>query len=795
MGSGFGDIFFTNLVRRISECIGARYVYIGERIPGPPDQIRSRVFWCDGRNSPNFEYATVGTPCEITLQSELCWYSENMRSRFPHSQLLRDMDVESYIGVPLLSSRLEPIGLLVLMHDKPMPDDESLRRLFRLCASRAGAEMERMRIEHELRTSEERLRACVQSSPDLAVQWYDEEGRVRFWNRASEELYGMSSADMLGRVPGSQIMSEETLRRFMETLGQVSISGESMGPTEFQVRRRDGTLGYVESTFFPIPGEGGGRWFACMSVDITARRRAEDELRKSEAQYRHLIESSPLAMLVADLNHNILFSNDKFTELFGYSVEELRSLEGLRDLVYPDPVYRRQVQAEWDDRLHLAYISGLTLEPMDVEVVCKDGMKRHVQEIASLSGGRLLIVYTDITDRVRLELELRQAQKLELVGQLAGGVAHDFNNIIQAILGFIGLAQDSSLPEADREGFLKESMSAAKRASQLTRQLLAFGRRQPLTFQDTRLDELVSNLHKLLRRLIGEHIDVSLRIPQNLGLVRCDRTQMEQVLINLCVNSRDAMPTGGRITIALENKHLTAAFKRHHSWARIGHYTVLTVSDTGCGMDRTTQERVFEPFFTTKSKDQGTGLGLSVVYGIVRQHDGLIQLESEPGVGTTFRIYLPTIEEKQERAGNDPAAAPVSGGSELILLAEDDETIRNLVRRILMRAGYSVLCASNGEEAVSLYLSRAAYIDLLLFDVVMPKTGGLEAYDRIARKAGHAIPVIFASGYNDAFTEDSFQLPERCVLLQKPYDPDELLRQIRLLLGAKAANSDVETGM
>jgi len=179
----------------------------------------------------------------------------------------------------------------------------------------------------------------------------------------------------------------------------------------------------------------------------------------------------------------------------------------------------------------------------------------------------------------------------------------------------------------------------------------------------------------------------------------------------------------------------------------------------------------------------------------VRQHEGLIQFESEPGVGTTFRIYLPTIEEKRERGGNDSAAAPVSGGSELILLAEDDETIRNLVRRILMRAGYSVLCASNGDEAVSLYLSRAAYIDLLLFDVVMPKTGGLEAYDRIARKAGHPIPVIFASGYNDAFTQDSFQLPERCVLLQKPYDPDELLRQIRLLLGSKAENSDIETGM
>jgi signal transduction histidine kinase/CheY-like chemotaxis protein len=447
------------------------------------------------------------------------------------------------------------------------------------------------------------------------------------------------------------------------------------------------------------------------------------------------------------------------------------------------------VQQEWSARIISARQTGQSTDPMEVDITCKDGSLRRAQTSASVCSDRLLIVFNDFTERTRLENELRHAQKLEVVGQLAGGVAHDFNNIIQGVLGFIGLSQDPTLSNTDRELFLREAMSAAKRASQLTRQLLAFGRRQAMHMEDTQLPDLIANLLKLLRRLIGEHIDVQFTSGAEVGNVFCDRTQIEQVLINLCVNARDAMPRGGRIGIRIENCSLSAAFKRSNPWARIGRFVMLTVTDTGCGMDKLTQERVFEPFFTTKPKDKGSGLGLAVVYGIVRQHEGMIRLQSEVGQGTTFRIYIPVSDPqgKAAAAAAQGGAAPALGGSETILIAEDDDTIRSLIRRILERAGYQVISASNGEEAVALYETHRARIALLVFDAVMPKLSGFEAFERIRQNnPGQPVPVVFASGYNDIFSQGA-SLPKDAVFIQKPYDPDELLRRIRLILGQPAA--------
>ena len=522
-----------------------------------------------------------------------------------------------------------------------------------------------------------------------------------------------------------------------------------------------------------------------MDVDSTARRRAEKELITTENQYRHLIESSPVPMLVTDLNQRILLGNTKFTELFGYSLSDIPDLSAFWAKAFPNAIYRGSVQQDWTARLAEATDSQRPISPMEVDITCKDQSVRRGHLIASCYSDRLMIVFMDLTDRSRLENELRHAQKLEVVGQLAGGVAHDFNNIIQGVLGFIGLSMDPGLAASEREQFLREALSSAKRASQLTRQLLAFGRRQSMHMEDTHLPDLVGNLLKLLRRLIGEHIELNYTFAEGVGNVRCDRTQLEQVLINLCVNSRDAMPQGGgKITISIENKTITRSFLAHHSWARVGHFVLLTVMDTGCGMDAATQERVFEPFFTTKPKEKGSGLGLAVVYGIVRQHEGMIRLSSQLGVGTTFHIYLPVMEVGRSQQSARVETRPVPGGSELVLLAEDDETIRNLIRRILERAGYQVVSAVNGEEAVQLFQANRGQVALMLFDAVMPKLSGFEAYARIRNLAGVAVPpVIFASGYNDVFTHNGSSLPKDAVLIQKPYDPDELLRRIRKMLG------------
>ncbi len=783
----FGDAFFINMVKRLAEAFRVRYALVGECLDGNPNLIFTKAVWAKGELASNFSYALHGTPCEKILGKTLCWYEKEVIDLFPEDELLRRLEARSYVGVPLFSSRKEPLGIIVLLHDQPLPEQEQMKAVLRICASRTGGEIERSRMETLLRMSEERLLASIQTTPHVAIQWYDDAGKVRFWNKASEAFFGWSSAEVLGRSLRGMVLSDTTALQFEESIRQVKATGLAVGPVEFEVRRRDGTLGYCESTLFGIPGEGGKLWYVCTAVDVTARRHAETELKTSEEHYRQLIETSPLPMLITDLSQRVLMMNAKFTELFGYTLEDVPSIDYWWVKAYPDEKYRARIQQEWGTRLETAFHTGKPVESIEAEVCCKDGAVRRVHASASFNAGRLLVVFVDLTDRAKLEHELRQAQKLELVGQLAGGVAHDFNNIIQAVLGFIGLAQDAALSHADRDIYLKEALGAAKRASQLTRQLLAFGRRQPMQLEDTHLPDLVNNLLKLLRRLIGEHIDVQLSVGANIGSVHCDRTQIEQVLINLCVNARDAMPSGGKLLISLDNKVITPSYKHIHPWARVGRFLLITVTDTGCGMDRETQERVFEPFFTTKAKDKGTGLGLSVVYGIVRQHEGYIRLYSEVGLGTTFRIYLPVVDVSVQAEQKQDSRSPSSGGTETILVAEDDDTIRNLVRRILERAGYQVILATNGEEAVSLFEANAHRISILVFDAVMPKLSGFEAYERIQRLNSKRIPAVFASGYNEAFSQVGTQMPSDTVLMQKPYDPDELLRNIsRLLLGSNS---------
>ena len=780
----FGDDYFGLLVNRLSRLLRVKCVLLGEVfVEGTgPSRLRTRAVVVDGEPAPNFEYGLSHSPCGEVIGKTLCWHADGVTQLFPDDPRLRQLGARAYVGVPLFSSRQEPLGLLALAHDGPLPEDEELKAVLKICAGRAGGELERARIEMRLRRSEERLRASIENTPHVAVHWHDADGRVCFWNQASEELFGWKAQEVLGRSLRGLVYSDETSRRFDVLLAAVKAGEGPQGPVEFEVRRRDGTLGFCEATVFSIPGEQGGAWFVCTLVDVTVRKQAEQELRSSEAKYRHILASSPVPMLVTDLGQRVISVNAKFTEVFGYNQDELAEIDAWWLKAYPDPVYRSKVRADWVGQLDRALLDGSAVGPMEVDAACKDGSVRRVQCSAAVNADRILIVFTDLTDRLRLENELRQAQKLEVVGHLAGGVAHDFNNIIQAVLGFIGLAQDGLLTAEDRDAYLKEALGAAKRASQLTRQLLAFGRRQAMHFEVVDLGELVGNLLKLLRRLIGENIDVQLRTDAAMGRVRCDPTQMEQVLINLCVNSRDAMPGGGKITITVEKKVITPSYKHAHPWSRVGRFAMITVTDTGCGMDKATQERVFEPFFTTKPKEKGSGLGLAVVYGIVRQHDGFIRLYSEPGLGTTIRIYVPTV----EAPGQSPEAPVrrrlISGGHETVLVAEDDETIRSLVRKILERAGYQVILATNGEEAVSLYEAHRQKIDLLVFDAVMPKLSGLEAYERIRRLDERAVPTIFASGYNDAFSPDHASLPEGAVLMQKPYDPDELLQKIRELL-------------
>jgi signal transduction histidine kinase/CheY-like chemotaxis protein len=384
---------------------------------------------------------------------------------------------------------------------------------------------------------------------------------------------------------------------------------------------------------------------------------------------------------------------------------------------------------------------------------------------------------------------LQQSQKMEAIGNLAGGVAHDFNNLLTVILGNTELAF-SKLHEADPlRPRLVEVDKAAKRAAVLTRQLLAFGRRQQMERRNIKLNEVIAEIMKLLNRIIGADVEVNVKAGANLSTVSADPAQIEQIVMNLAVNARDAMPEGGQLTIETSNVTLDESYQRQYPYVQPGKYVELQVSDTGTGMDEATKARIFEPFFTTKEVGKGTGLGLSMVYGIVKQHDGYIHVYSEPDNGTMFRIFLPTVEGVAEK--DEIHVEPDTlGGTETILLAEDDEGLRKLARDVLDHLGYSVLVAKNGEETVQIYKQHRDQVDLLLLDVMMPQLGGPEAYERIRRIDGD-VPLIFMTGYSQdlvqsRFIKQNINVGEMgAVVIQKPYNIEVLGRKIREVLDAR----------
>ena len=390
-------------------------------------------------------------------------------------------------------------------------------------------------------------------------------------------------------------------------------------------------------------------------------------------------------------------------------------------------------------------------------------------------------------ERARAEEQLRQAQKMEAVGRLAGGVAHDFNNMLQIIQGYVELAANKLGAQHSARVDLEKVLQAAISASTLTRQLLAFSRREALQLRTMEVNELIAQESAMLRRLIGEDIELATELSEENPLVRADGGMMAQALMNLAVNARDAMPRGGRIVVETQAIVADEAFCRVHGWAKPGPYVMITVSDTGTGMSPHVQRRIFDPFFTTKESGRGTGLGLSIVYGIVQQHDGMITMYSEEGVGTTFRIYLPRVAAPMAQSDTlESGEAP--GGTETLLVAEDEPEVLGLLVELLRSSGYQVLTASNGAEAIEQYRRNHNLIDLVVLDVVMPKLGGRAAYEEIRRLDGD-VPILFSTGHTANVIDSEFIAQHRSDLIRKPYSPSELLRSVRTALDSGSRGS------
>jgi PAS domain S-box-containing protein len=638
------------------------------------------------------------------------------------------------------------------------------------------AESARRTLERE----QAHFRSLIEHALDI-ITVLDGDGTIRFESPSIEWVLGYKPEELIGRSLFEFVHPDDAsavIEAFTDAIQRPGI----VPSIEFRFRHTDGSWRSLEAIGSNLLEESGVAGVVVNARDVTERRRAEEALRESERRFRGVFDGAGIGIALVGADGRPIGSNRALQTMLGFSGEELRRM-AFTEFAHPDDV-------AVDTRLAEELFEGKRDQYRVEKRYCrKDGEVVWGHLTASLvrdAAGRpqfAVGMVENITERKQLEEQFRQAQKMEAVGRLAGGVAHDFNNLLTAIRGYSELLLTAPGADDGMRRDIGEIRKAAERATSLTRQLLAFSRRQVLEPQVLNFNTVVADVGKMLRRLIGEDVELATALDPAVGRVKADPGQLEQVLVNLAVNARDAMPQGGKLTIETANVELDQVYARRHVPAPPGSYVLLTVSDTGCGMDAETQARVFEPFFTTKEVGKGTGLGLSMAYGIVKQSGGYIWVYSEPGLGSTFKIYLPRVEEAAETAASSAPRAAPSGGSETILLVEDDEGVRTFARQILERAGYTLLEARDGNEALVIGERHAGPIALMLTDVVMPGKRGREVAQCLAAIRPDT-RVLYMSGYTDNAIGNHGILDPGTAFLSKPFTADALMHKVREVLDA-----------
>ncbi len=646
---------------------------------------------------------------------------------------------------------------------------------------------ERKQVEQALRKSEERLWQAVRVS-QIGIFDHDHLTDTIYWSPQQRDIYGFAPDEKITLSVFLDCVYHEDRERIALAVRHAhDPAGDGLYDVEHRIIRRDGAIRWLitrSQTFFE--GKDGAR-YPVRTVgavrDVTERKQASEEQQKLVS----IIETSADLIGIADLEGRLLYLNSAGQKLVG-----LDSIEDVRN----KPVHQFHMEADYRKFESEIFPSILqtgswmgetafrhfrTGAPIPVDMnsfLIRDGITGRPIAIANISR--------DITARKHeekekklLQAQLLQAQKMEAIGQLAGGVAHDFNNILTAIIGYGSILQKKMTLHDPLRTNVDRILESAGRAAQLTHSLLAFSRRQVLNMKPTHLNGIIARQEQFLLRIIGEDVELK-SILRGDAVIMADSGQIEQVLMNLATNARDAMPKGGQLTIETDLLEMTDAFISAHGFGEPGTYAVISVTDTGIGMDEEAKQKIFEPFFTTKEVGRGTGLGMAIVYGIVKQHKGYINVYSQVGKGTTFKIYLPVHGEQVEQQEISIAASPVKTGTETILLAEDDATLRTFFRDLLTEHGYTVVVAENGEDAIRKFFERKDEIQLCVLDMIMPKKSGREAFEAI-QKMKPGIKVIFSSGY----TADKVQwegLPVGSAFIAKPAPPQDYLNKIREVL-------------
>jgi two-component system, cell cycle sensor histidine kinase and response regulator CckA len=635
------------------------------------------------------------------------------------------------------------------------------------------------RIRRRLSEREELFRLISDNAADM-IAVVDMNGRRIYNSMAYQKVLRYSPEELKG---SSSLEQVHPLDRHHVKMAADHARMTGIGVSlEYRIRHKDGSWRIFESTSSVIKdAKGVPDKLVIVNRDVTERKAASEALRQSEASIRAVIENAPYGIYLANSNGKMLRVNPALQKMLGYSsADELLKKNLAMDLLCD----------QWEhERIFEMIAQKKQFKDLEIDWKRKDGGVTVLRCSGLLvkgpgdEGACVEAFAEDVTEKRSLERQLQVAQKMEAIGRLSGGIAHDFNNLLGVIIGYSQVLKkrlDANDPLRDHA---EEIDKAGQRAAALTRQLLAFSRQQVLTPAILSLNTLLSDMGKMLPRMIGEDIELVLRLEPSLGSVKADQSQIEQVVMNLAVNARDAMPRGGKLIVETANVNLDEAFAKGHPGARTGQFVVLGVTDTGCGMNSKTMAHIFEPFFTTKEPGKGTGLGLATVYGVVKQSGGYIWVDSEPGKGSSFRVYLPQAQ--VERIEESPAALPAEAlhGDETVLLVEDAGALRKLTHSLLEQNGYRVFTAESGVEALKILEKVHEPIHLLLTDVVMPGMNGRALAEHLVLERP-GLKVLYMSGYTQSAVAEHGVLEPGTHLLHKPFTEESLLRKVREVLNA-----------
>lgn len=801
-----GQAFFDGVVGALAGTLGVRWVLLCDLDPQNPDRARTLAAWADGALQAGFEYDLAGTPCANVLGERVCFYPSDVAHLFPQDTLLADMGAESYLGVPLRASDGRTLGLLAVLHDGVIDEILQPSETLELFAGRAAAELERAAAS----SVNERFGKIIEDAAGEVFVFDAETLRFVLVNRGARDNLGYSMSELATLTPIDikPAFSAEEFQQFVEPLR----SGAKT-VLRFQTvhRRKDGTE-YDADIKLQLLRESGRPVFYAAIEDVTDREAAARALGDVSRRLDSILNNTTMAVFLMDERQHCVYMNPAAERLTGYALEEVTG-QPLHDVIHhthpdgrPFPLHECEIDRAFPEGNQVQgettfvhkdgsfYPVGFTASPLrdeggvtigtviEARDISGDVMAREALE--DFNAALQARVAEAVAEREALEAQLRQVQKMEAIGKLTGGVAHDFNNLLQIVGGNLQLLTRDVAGNIRAEQRVQNAMAGVTRGAKLASQLLAFGRKQPLAPTVVNLGRLVRGLDDMLRRCLGEGIELETVISGGLWNTFIDDAQVENALLNLAINARDAMDGHGKLTIEAGNALLDHRYVRRHPDVKAGQYVMLAVTDTGCGIPADLLERVFEPFFTTKPTGKGTGLGLSMVYGLIKQSGGHIQVYSEVGEGTTIRMYLPrAVDEETAVVSEAEAGAPISGGSETVLVVEDDEDVRATAVELLSELGYHVLRARDAASGWAI-IESGARIDLLFTDVVMP--GPMQSRE-LARRAKQRLPgiaVLFTSGYTENAIVHGGRLDEGVELLSKPYTREDLARRVRLCLDA-----------